>query len=113
MTQSKTRLFDRIEVDVDCQLRLSDELSKDVRLLDLSLKGALIQCSDELKIIPGSEVEILLTFADAQPILICSTLRHKRDDLFGFEFNQLTESDEGKLKNQLALSIETDDFFND
>jgi hypothetical protein len=119
-TNQERRRFTRIPFDAECELH-SDKGTAVVQLIDISLRGTLVESNRPLPISFGDEVHLHLYLTNDILIDIPAVLRHEAPPLYGFvaagiEIDSITHlrrlielnlGDEALLERELEQMIET------
>ncbi len=77
------RRFTRIPFDAECELH-SDKGTAVVQLIDISLRGTLVESQRPLPIEPGDEARLHLYLANDILIEIPAILKHAKPPQYGF-----------------------------
>ena len=115
------RRFTRIPFDAECELH-SDRGSAVVQLIDISLRGTLVESQHPLPVAVGEQVRLHLYLANDILIEIPATLRHSAPPQYGFvaagmEIDSITHlrrlielnlGDEALLERELEQLIDAD-----
>lgn len=115
------RRFTRIPFDAECELH-SDKGTAVVQLVDISLRGSLVEAKRPLPIEVGEDVRLHLYLANDILIEIPAVLRHAEHPEYGFEAHgmdidsvthlrrlvELNLGDEALLERELEQMIDAD-----
>jgi len=118
---TERRRFTRIPFDAECELH-SPKGSAVVQLIDISLRGALVESEQALPIDQGDSAQLHLYLANDILINIPSTLTHIEAPYYGFTAEEmdidsithlrrlveLNLGDEGLLERELEQLIDAD-----
>lgn len=102
-TQNR-RHFTRIPFDAECELH-SDRGSAVVQLIDISLRGALVESEQPLALEIGDQVELQLYLANDILITMPATLRHRQAPQYGFVADNLEIDSITHLRRLVELNL--------
>lgn len=99
------RRFKRIKFDAQTEI-VDDEHIWPVHLLDLSLKGSLVEVDEAIPLTEGSHVTLKIHLA-ANDILIelPSTMTHQEGNLLGFHTNNISIESISHLRRLVELNL--------
>ena len=105
LPQQNRRRFTRINFDARCTLSAAEK-EWQVTLIDICLKGALIECHHDIALHLGDKV-LLKVMLDGSDIVITMPARinHQRDNRFGFQAMSMELDDISHLRRLVELNL--------
>ncbi|WP_432697361.1 PilZ domain-containing protein [Marinobacterium sp. YM272] len=106
MTDSQTdrRRFARIQFDAGCEL-LTPSGPVEVQLVDISLRGALIESARQLQLEPGESAELHIYLANDILIRMPGTVRHIEGEQYGFLAGDMEIESVSHLRRLVELNL--------
>lgn len=106
------RQYSRIPFHADVVLQLHDR-SVTVRLIDIAFKGALIQSSAPLALVPLEECRLLLSLVGGgEPIVMVGNVVHQEDLNVGIECHDMDVASLTTLRRLIELNTGDADLMN-
>ncbi len=103
-THDERRRFKRVSFDAKTQISQGDH-SWSVKLIDLSLRGALIQRPSDWTADPGKHFLIKIHLTDLIEVRMDAELRHQEHDHLGFACLHIGLEDIGHLRRIIELNL--------
>ena len=98
------RQFVRIPFTADVRMKLKDETIT-VQLVDISLKGALVECKNSSKFSLHDPCRLLLPMAeDGEGIVMGGRVVHLKDELVGIECSEIDVLSLTRLRRLIELN---------
>ncbi len=98
------RKFKRIRFSIDASIE-KDGVRISGRLVDLSMKGALVEVDNALEFIPGRDYNLILYLVSTDLTLeFNSVLIHNRPPFYGFIFNEADIDSLTHLRNIILVN---------
>lgn len=103
-THDERRRFKRVAFDAKTQISQGDR-SWSVKLIDLSLRGALIQRPDHWDVDPRKHFQINIHLTDLIEVRMDAELRHEEHGHLGFACLHIGLEDIGHLRRIIELNL--------
>ena len=104
MSSTERRTFSRITFDADTSMQQGGDIWA-VTLLDISLKGLLIEKPDDWSADPGKEFHVSIHLSDSTSITMTVSQRHEENNQIGFECNHIDIDSIHHLRRLVELNI--------
>lgn len=101
------RRFARIRFDAGCELHTSRG-TLEVQLVDISLRGALLETSADLQLSTGEEVELRIYLANDILIRMPGSLTHVNRQQYGFKAGDMELESISHLRRLVELNLGDD-----
>ncbi|WP_293267432.1 PilZ domain-containing protein [Neptunomonas sp.] len=103
--QQNRRRFTRINFDADCTLR-SSEGEWPVKLIDICLKGALVESHADIPLNIGDSVELRIILDGNEVVITMPALiNHRESNHFGFQAMNMELSSVSYLRRLVELNL--------
>ncbi|MFL0811098.1 MAG: PilZ domain-containing protein [Agarilytica sp.] len=99
------RRYTRINFEVDAAMTQGDT-HYDVHLVDISLKGALIETPKNYALNANTPVDLNLTLSDDIIITMHTSLTHSSDEVLGFHCDSIDMESMTHLRRLIELNME-------
>ena len=103
-THDERRRFKRVAFDAKTQISQGDR-NWSVKLIDLSLRGALIQRPDHWDVDPRKHLQINIHLTDLIEVRMDAELRHEEHRHLGFACLHIGLGDIGHLRRIIELNL--------
>lgn len=103
---TERRRFSRVPFDAVCQLqgREGGE-TREVHLVDISLRGALIEATTDLEMVPGDTAELRLRLGEDIQICMLCTLAHVEGLHYGLRVDDMELDSLTHLRRLVELNL--------
>ncbi len=105
------RRFSRINFEATVDVISAGQRWKSV-LIDISLKGALLQLPSDFEARANHEYQVEISLDNGEQIIMDTQLAHQRDDCIGFACNRIGMDSFTRLKRLVELNLGDPDLLN-
>ncbi|SEG81506.1 PilZ domain-containing protein [Marinobacterium lutimaris] len=102
--QNERRRFSRIRFDAGCELH-TPKGPAEVQLVDISLRGALIESARPLQLEPGETAELHIYLANDILIRMPGTVKHIEGEQYGFVAGDMEIESVSHLRRLVELNL--------
>ncbi|MFL0803551.1 MAG: PilZ domain-containing protein [Agarilytica sp.] len=103
--QQERRRYTRVNFDCDAAIT-QDDKHYDVHLVDISLKGALIETPEDYELKADQPVTVEIKLSDDATISLCTHFAHSSTQVLGFQCDSIDMESMTHLRRLIELNME-------